>query len=292
MIEAKIETVMKYSASSFSEASSFSQALASAAFSLAVYSRAVFRSTSTAILCAVFLSSQAACVRGQDELQKAASLLQAASNDLAADKYDEASRQALEAASLAKESGRIQQSAAEVLYLAGKAEESLPIFDRANALLAENAPHNWQRGIALGTCGKWAEGAAQFKQHHDVNPDDVENSAWYYLCVAKSEGLEAAKKSVIPSRGDSRQPMMAILQMLKGEKQPDEVLAVAAQAPEGPRRKQSMFYGELYVGLYYDSIGKAAEAEKHLRASLKFDQDHYMSDTSRVYLQHRFPATK
>jgi len=230
--------------------------------------------------------------RAQDDAQKAASLLQAASTDLEADKYDEAARKATEAASIAKESGRVQQSAAEVLYLAGKAEQSLPIFARANELLVQNAPHNWQRGIALGTCAKWAEGAAQFKQHHDVNPDDVENSAWYYLCVAKSEGLEAAKKSVIPSRGDARQPMMAILQMLKGEKQPEEVLVVAAQAPEGPRRKQSMFYGELYVGLYFDSIGNAPEAEKHLRASLNYDQNHYMSDTSRVYLQHRFPQAK
>ena len=232
---------------------------------------------------------QTSCVRGQDGSQKALALLQSASADLATKQYEEVAKKSLEAAKLANDSGRVQQQAAELLYLAGKAEESLPLFDRANVLVADNAPHNWQRGIALGTCGKWAEGAAQFKQHHDVNPDDVENSAWYYLCVAKSESLEAAKKSVIPSRGDSRQPMMAILQMLKGEKTPDEVLAVAAQAPEGPRRQQSMFYGELYVGLYYDSIGNAAEAEKHLRASLNHDQNHYMSDTSRVYLQYRFP---
>ncbi len=243
-------------------------------------------------LCGLLLSVQASCVRAQDDVQKAASLLQAAGADLEAEKYDAAARKATEAASIAKESGRVQQTAAEVLYLAGKAELSLPAFDRANELLVQNAPHNWQRGIALGTCAKWAEGAAQFKQHHDVNPDDVENSAWYYLCVAKAEGLEAAKKSVIPSRGDARQPMMAILEMLKGEKKPEEVLAVAAQAPEGPRRQQSMFYGELYVGLYFDSIGNAAEAEKHLRASLTYDQHHYMSDTSRVYLQYRFAKPK
>lgn len=238
---------------------------------------------------ACLLVSQTSCARGQDGARKAQALLQIAAVDLAAKKYEEVAASALEAAKLASDSGRVQQQAAELLYLAGKAEESLPLFDRANALLPDNAPHNWQRGIALGTCGKWAEGAAQFKQHHDVNPDDVENSAWYYLCVAKSENLEAAKKSVIPSRGDSRQPMMAILQMLKGEKTPDEVLAVAAQAAEGPRRQQSVFYGELYVGLYYDSIGNAEEAAKHLRASLNHNQNHYMSDTSRVYLQHRFP---
>ncbi len=234
------------------------------------------------------LGSLTSCVQAQDDnARKATGLLRLANQDIALAKYDDAVKKATEAAGLVKDSGRIQQSAAEVLYLAGKAEESLPLFDRANALLPETAADNWQRGIALGTCGKWAEGAKQFKMHHDVNPNDVENSAWYYLCVAKSENLEAAKKSVIPSRGDARQPMMAILQMLKGELKPEEVLAVAEKASEG--RQGAMFFGELYVGLYYDSIGDAKEAEKHLRASMNYDQKHYMAETSRVYLQHRFP---
>jgi lipoprotein NlpI len=241
------------------------------------------------ILAGCLLSSHASCVRAQDGLQKAVGLLRTAGQDLSSQKYDEAEKKAKEAADLAKDSGEVQQSAAQVLFLAGKAEESLPLFDRANALLLERAPDNWQRGIALGVCGKWTEGAKQFKMHHDVNPNDVENSAWYYLCVAKSENLEAAKKSVIPSRGDARQPMMAILQMLKGEAKPEEVLAVAEKASAGPARQEAVFYGELYVGLYYDSIGNAEEAEKHLRASLNYDQKHYMSDTARVYLQHRFP---
>lgn len=244
------------------------------------------------VIAVCLLSLQASCVRAQDNLQKAGSLLRSAGQDLSSLKYDEAAKKATEAADLARDSGEVQQSAAIVLFLAGKAQESLPLFDRANALLVERAADNWQRGVALGVCGQWAEGAKQFKMHHDVNPNDVENSAWYYLCVAKSESLDAAKKSVIPSRGDARQPMMAILQMLKGEATPEDVLAVAEKAPAGPARKEAMFYGELYVGLYYDSIGQAAAAEKHLRASLNFDQKHYMSDTSRVYLQHRYPNPK
>lgn len=252
-----------------------------------------FNSSVNSLVLAIFvacsLCSLTSCVQAQDNVKKAAGLLRSAGMDLAVGKYDDATKKATEAAELAKDLGEVQQSAAQVLYLAGKSEESLPLFDRANALMPERAADNWQRGIALGTCGKWADGAKQFKMHHDVNPNDVENSAWYYLCVAKSENLEAAKKSVIPSRGDARQPMMAILQMLKGELKPDDVLAVAEKASAGSARKEAMFYGELYVGLYYDSIGDAVEAEKHLRASLNHDQKHYMSDTSRVYLQHRFP---
>lgn len=164
------------------------------------------------------------------------------------------------------------------------------MFDRANELDLENAPHNWQRGIALGIAGKWAEGAVQFKQHQDVNPDDVENSAWYYLCVAKSEDLAAAKKSVIPSRGDGRQPMMSILQMLKGEKKPAEVLAAAvANTTAGVRRDTALFYADLYIGMFYDAEGNSAEAKKHFVSSLERGSSGYMVDTARVYLAHRFP---
>lgn len=240
-------------------------------------------------LIVVCFAVQPSCAQSQEDLQKATFLLHSATMDVMAGKYDSVSEKATQAAALVKDNGGVQQSAGELLFRAGKPTESLPYFDRANELMSENAPHNWQRGIALGCCNKWAEGAAQFKTHHDVNPDDVENSAWYFLCVAKSEGLDAAKKSVIPSRGDARQPMMTILQMLKGEKQPEDVLKVAAEAQAGPRRKQAMFYGELYVGLYYDSIGETEKAIEHLRASLTYDQNHYMSDTARVYLQARFP---
>ncbi len=231
-----------------------------------------------------------ACAPAQDKLQQASSLLSKAATELAAKNYDAAVRQATEAAQLVEDSARVQQKAAEIVFLAGKPLESLPMFDRANVLDPENAPHNWQRGIALGIAGKWAEGAAQFKQHQDVNPDDVENSAWYYLCVAKSENLEAAKKSVIPSRGDGRQPMMSILQMLKGEKQPAEVSqAAVANTTEGARRNSALFYADLYIGMFYDAAGNSEEAKKYFVSSLKRGSSGYMVDTARVYLEHRFP---
>jgi lipoprotein NlpI len=231
-----------------------------------------------------------ACAPAQDNLKRVTTLLGEAVTELAAKRYEAAASKAEEAAKLAEDSGRVQQRAGEILFLAGKPVESLPMFDRANALVPDEAPHNWQRGIALGIAGKWAEGAAQFKQHHDVNPDDVENSAWYYLCVAKAENLEAAKKSVIPSRGDGRQPMMSILQMLKGEKQPDEVIAAAiANTPEGSRRESALFYADLYIAMFYDAEGNTEETKKYLASSLERGSSGYMVDTARVYLEHRFP---
>ncbi|MEZ6136476.1 MAG: hypothetical protein R3C53_16395 [Pirellulaceae bacterium] len=208
--------------------------------------------------------------------------------------YEAARRLATEAAKLATDSVVVQQAAAEVLYLSGYSKDSLPLFDRVVELRPEAAPQNWQRGIALCSCGDFERGAEQFKTHHDVNPDDVENSAWYFLCIAKTQDIAAARKTVIPSRGDGRQPMMSILAMLKGEQQPADVLKAAeAGGLSGRSLKMSKFYADLYVGLYYDALGDEKQAIKALQRSLTYDISGYMVDTARVYLQDRFPdATK
>lgn len=203
--------------------------------------------------------------------------------------YAKAIELAEQTADASRDNGGLQQAAAELLYLSGAAEKSLAPFDRAVKLMPEKAPQNWQRGIALATCGKFEAGAAQFKTHHDVNPDDVENSAWYFLCVAKTDGIDAARKTVIPSRSDPREPMMSVLAMLKNSLEPKMVLQAAIEkTEEGPRRQLAQFYAALYVGLYYDSLGNKEEAIKHLKLSLSYDTDGYMTDTARVYLQTRF----
>ena len=231
-------------------------------------------------------------VLGQDaQLERADRILREAGRELASGNYDAVRIKANEVAKLLPDSAAAQQRAAELLYLSGHPLESLPLFDRVVELSPEDAPHNWQRGIALCTCGDFKRGAEQFKTHHDVNPDDVENSAWYFLCVAKLEDMEAAQKTVIPSRGDGRQPMMAVLQLLQGKIMPDEVIAAAdVNTREGRARQMARFYADLYVGLYYDSADNTAEAKKYLKRSLGYGVDGYMVDTARVYLEHRFQA--
>jgi lipoprotein NlpI len=215
--------------------------------------------------------------------------LQAAGDALKADKVEEAIKLARQAAEGAPKDALVQQRAAETLFLAGDLDGSLPCFDRANELDATLAPHNWQRGVALGCAGKFTEGAEQFRSHHEVNPDDVENSAWYFLCVAKTKGKAAAEAALIPSRGDRRQPMMSVLRMLQGTLTPDEVFAAAeANTKEGPQRKLAMFYGFLYGGLYYDSIGESEKARSALDRSINLADKDYMGITARIYRNHRF----
>lgn len=215
-------------------------------------------------------------------------LLRQASDLLNREQYAQAARKAAAAASLAGDSPQLLQQAAEVLYRSGASAESLPLFDRVLELLPDSADFNWQRGIALSSCGKFAEGAKQFETHHRVNPDDVENSAWYFLCIAKVQGIEAARKTVIPSRGDGRQPMMSVLKMLQQKLEPAEVLEAArANTSPGAQRQRAEFYAALYVGLYYDALGDSPQAAAYLKQSLAAGDRGYMVDAARVYLADR-----
>ncbi len=228
--------------------------------------------------------------RGQENPNaKAASLLRDANKAYEADKYEEGAKLAQAAADMQTNAWGVQQSAAQLLFLCGKVNESLICFDKANQLNESLAPHNWQRGVALGCAGRFADGAKQFGQHHDVNPDDVENSAWYFLCVAKSKSLAEAQSSVIGSRGDRREPMMSVLKMLQGTLKPDEVLVAAkANTKEGPERKLALFYGFLYVALYYDSIGEGEKASAALDSCIAHADKDYMGRTAQIYKDNRF----
>ncbi len=218
------------------------------------------------------------------------SMIEKAERALAAKEFAEAAELAAKIAEMDTADPRLQQRMAEILFLSGKPTESLPLFDRVVKLLPQSAPDNWQRGIALCCVGKFADGERQFATHHEVNPDDVENSAWHFLCVAKTKSIAAARKSVIGSRGDSREPMMSVLKMLKGEIAPEKVLeAAVANTTEGASRRTANFYGSLYVALYFDSIGETEKAIAEFKRCVALGEQGYMADTARVYLASRFP---
>jgi len=146
-------------------------------------------------------------------------------------------------------------------FLAGRITESVTGFDRVVALAPEAAPQLWQRGIALYYAGRYRECRAQFESHRTVNPNDVENPAWHFLCVARAESPEKARAALLPVGPDQRSPMREIYQMFKGTMTPDAVLKAAGG------ESSSQFFAELYVGLYYDALNDAARAREHLTAA-------------------------
>ncbi|MFK7737811.1 MAG: hypothetical protein AB8B50_17390 [Pirellulaceae bacterium] len=240
-------------------------------------------------LCGLLLWGMVGCGMGIAQEETFSRQMGQAQRALAAKEYSKAIELASAAGELAGDVPSYLQAVGETLYRAGASEKSLEYFDRVVKLQPRSAPYNWQRGLALCSVGRFEDGAEQFKTHHDVNPDDVENSAWYFLCVAKTKNVEAARKTVIPSRGDGREPMMSILKMLQGKLPPEQVVQAAIDnTSDGARRNRALFYADLYVGLYYDSLGNAGEAAKYLRRSLARGDSGYMVDSARVYLEDRF----
>jgi len=163
------------------------------------------------------------------------------------------------AAQRAGDDARTELSRAIDHFLAGRLNESVAGFDRVAALAPQAAPELWQRGIALYYAGRYQDCRAQFESHRRVNPDDVENPAWHFMCVAKAESPARARAALLPVGPDQRSPMREIYQMFRGTMKPEEVLAAGAAQPS------ARFFAELYVGLYYDANGDRARAVPHLR---------------------------
>lgn len=135
-------------------------------------------------------------------------------------------------------------------FEAGRMVASVAGFDRLVELVPDYAPQLWQRGIALYYAGRWADCRAQFESHRAVNPNDVENAVWHYLCVAREESPAAARAALLPVGPDPRNPMREVYGMFRGDLDPEDVLTAASGA-------RGEFYAHLYVGLYYEAQGEA-----------------------------------
>src|SRR5947208_4543009 len=111
----------------------------------------------------------------------------------------------------------------------GHIQQSLADFDRAIQLDPAQAPYHWQRGITLYYAGRLEDGRKQFELHQTVNGNDVENAAWRYLCMARSKGVDTARKALMPIAQDDRVPMMQIYALYKGAAKVEDVMAAAGQ---------------------------------------------------------------
>lgn len=168
----------------------------------------------------------------------------------------------------------------------GKFKESVTDFD---AFLKDNpkfAPEHWRRGIALYYAGKFEDGVKQFDTHKTVNPEDVENAAWHYLCNVKVAGKEKSQKSLIDVTQDTRVPMAEIQKLYAGKLKPEDVLAAAEKTKAGtPTGTSARFYAHLYVGLWHEAEGDDKKAGEHLTAAVeKFKVPDYMWDIGNAHL--------
>jgi lipoprotein NlpI len=141
------------------------------------------------------------------------------------------------------------------------------------------ASQQWERGIAYYYAGEYQKGARQFEDYQTFHNQDVENSAWRYLCVAKTDGVEKAKANLLKIDRDSRVPMMEIYALYQGQKKPEEVLVAAGD------ENQPLFYAHLYIGLWHEVAGRADEAKKHILEAEKHKIGHYMWDVAHIHAE-------
>jgi lipoprotein NlpI len=166
-------------------------------------------------------------------------------------------------------------------FRAGRIEQSLAGFDRVASLSPSDAPYLWQRGIAQYYAGRFRECRDMFISHRTVNPDDVENAAWHFLCVARAESPEAARKQILPVGPDARLPMREVYQMFQGKMTQAQVLKAAGSDPS------AQFFARLYIGLYLEATGQrdAGGAQIEIAAEERYARaGGYMHDVARVHL--------
>ena len=140
----------------------------------------------------------------------------------------------------------------------GRFAQSAATFDQLAKAIPDEAPQLWQRGIALYYAGRYADCRRQFESHRTVNPDDVENAVWHFLCVAREQAPDKARAALLPVGPDPRPPMREVYEMFRGTMTPVQVLAASGGSPAG------QFYAHLYIGLYYEALGNTARAREHL----------------------------
>lgn len=169
----------------------------------------------------------------------------------------------------------------------GQFTEAVADFDKFLELRPKAAADHWRRGIALYYAGKFDEGRKQFDLHRTVNPEDVENSAWHYLCNARANTPKKAREDLIPVTKDARVPMKQVLELFAGKIKPADVLAAAENAKlKDDDLTEARFYANLYVALFYESEGDAKKALEHLTAAVeKYKISHYMWDVADAHLR-------
>ncbi|MCO6455774.1 MAG: tetratricopeptide repeat protein [Pirellulaceae bacterium] len=173
----------------------------------------------------------------------------------------------------------------------GRGEQSVADFDRYIQLRPELASRQWERGISCYYAGKFAEGAKQFELYQTYHDNDVENSVWRYVCMARLDGPDKARRAMLPIANDTRVPMMEVYRMFRGELTPDQVLAaVDRDQPADDVRAGRLFYARLYLGLYYEAQGQPELARKYILLAADEHREtrrvnRYMWDVARIHAQ-------
>jgi len=225
-----------------------------------------------------------------DKTESINALLRQAQEKTAQRKFTESAGLLTKAIELDPEQATPYYIRGRVHFQLGKIKESVQDFDAYVKRRPQVESRQWERGIALYYAGEFERGAKQFELYQTFHDNDVENSVWRFLCMARTQGAKKARQVMLPIKNDRRVPMMQVFEMYRGTIQPAAVLAaVQEDKPTGDVLAGRLFYAHLYLGLYYEALGKKQEAEKYIRLAaqdkLKTSPriNTYMWDVARIH---------
>jgi lipoprotein NlpI len=174
------------------------------------------------------------------------------------------------------EAERYQQSGIEN-FKKGKIKESIDDFDRYIELKPSAKASHWQRGISYYYAGRYDEGRKQFEGYQEYDSNDVENAVWRFMCMARKDGVDSARKAILKIGDDKRVPMRQVYDLFKGDLKTEDVLKAA-------KANNERFYAHLYVGIYHDLLNEKKAALEHLnKATEEYRIGHYMWDVARIH---------
>jgi hypothetical protein len=166
-----------------------------------------------------------------------------------------------------------------VNFQLAKINESIQDFDMAEQLDPRLKPYLWQRGLSYYYAERFALGAQQFEIDLTVNAQDVEETVWRYLCMARLTGVAEARNSLLLVKNDPRRVMRCVYDLYAGNCTPDDILNVGELEGESGK-----FYSHLYLGLYYEADNNVELASKYIvKAADKYKIDDYMWHLAQVH---------
>lgn len=185
-------------------------------------------------------------------------------------------------------SARISLDLGAARFRNGDMAGSVAAFEHVAELEAHSRAQLWQLGISQYYARDFAGCTDLFELHRTVNPQDVENSVWHFLCVAATRGFDAASTGLIPIDRDGRVPMMEVFALFGGSGSVQEVLDAAERATSSGSGTGPEFYAHLYLGLYYEAAGDAANSRTHIAKAVQLKQSgNYMWQVARVHQELR-----
>lgn len=172
-------------------------------------------------------------------------------------------------------------------FVRGEVREARQDFDAAMAMDASLKPRLWQRGLALYYLEEFEEGAKQFRDDVDANPNDTEEAIWTYLCESRLVGTEEARRNFLHVGEDPRRVMRAAQGLFKTGKG----IEVLREAGKREAQGHDDFYAKLYEGLFYESEGDESKAKEAILASLETNyaqrSGDYMAGLAQVHAKLR-----